>query len=368
MKYTFEDVKKSVEEVGYELLSKREEIENEKGYIKTSTKIKIWCKNPNHQPSIKTLNAFNRGGRCRQCKNEKKIIPFKTIKDKINSFGYELLTKEDSYESAKKTKLKIKCSNGHIYETSWDCINQDCRCIKCHLDKQRLSFEYVKEFIEKEGYKLLSNEYHTNQTKLLVKCKNPNHKPYETTFAQFQQGKRCKECRDDSYRFSYEYIKNYIESFGYTLISNNYKNANTKIEVQCDKKHETYSVKFSDFQAGFRCPHCKSSKGENKISEILDTYNINYIKQYKFEDCKFYNYLPFDFYLPDYNCCIEFDGKQHYEIIKCWGGLDAFIDRVIRDTVKNEYCKKNEIKLVRIPYYDFDNIENILIKELNKHE
>ena len=75
--------------------------------------------------------------------------------------------------------------------------------------------------------------------------------------------------------------------------------------------------------------------------------------------------LPFDFYLPDYNTCIEYDGIQHFEVVDYFGGLDGFITTKIRDTIKNEYCKSKNIKLIRIPYWGFDNIENILKKELN---
>ena len=86
--------------------------------------------------------------------------------------------------------------------------------------------------------------------------------------------------------------------------------------------------------------------------------------QYKFDDCKFKYVLPFDFYLPQYNCCIEFDGEQHYKIIKHFGGFDKFVDTKIRDTIKNEYCKNNDIKLIRISYWNFNNIEKILKNEL----
>ena len=74
--------------------------------------------------------------------------------------------------------------------------------------------------------------------------------------------------------------------------------------------------------------------------------------------------LPFDFYIPDLNITIEYDGRQHYEIIDYFGGLDGFIDTKIRDTIKTIYCKENNIKLIRIPYWDFDKIEKILEKEL----
>ena len=98
--------------------------------------------------------------------------------------------------------------------------------------------------------------------------------------------------------------------------------------------------------------------------KYLEKINTDYEMQYRFKDCKFKYTLPFDFYLPQYNCCIEFDGKQHYQIVKHFGGLDEFIDTKIRDTIKNIYCQQNNIKLIRIPYWEFDRIEEILEFEI----
>ena len=124
-------------------------------------------------------------------------------------------------------------------------------------------------------------------------------------------------------------------------------------------------MNFNNFKTGYRCPICEQSSGESKINKFLESNNFNFISEYRFKNCKFKNALPFDFYLPNYNCCIEFDGEQHYKIIKYFGGLDRFIDTKIRDTIKTEYCKKNNIKLIRIPYWEMKNIENILINKLN---
>ena len=82
--------------------------------------------------------------------------------------------------------------------------------------------------------------------------------------------------------------------------------------------------------------------------------------------------LPFDFYLPDYNILIEFDGKQHYVIESFGKDLDTFISIKIRDTIKNIYCDKNNLNLIRIPYWEINNIEEILnnkiINKSNNHE
>ena len=75
--------------------------------------------------------------------------------------------------------------------------------------------------------------------------------------------------------------------------------------------------------------------------------------------------LPFDFYLPKYNICIEYDGQQHYKIDCFNNTLLDLMNLRYRDDIKTNYCQQNNIKLIRIPYWDFDNIESILIKELN---
>ena len=80
----------------------------------------------------------------------------------------------------------------------------------------------------------------------------------------------------------------------------------------------------------------------------------------KFNDCRNKNPLPFDFYLPEYKTCIEFDGRQHFESIEHWEGDNGLLKIKKNDSIKNEYCKDNDIKLIRIPYYEIDNIEDKL--------
>lgn len=107
---------------------------------------------------------------------------------------------------------------------------------------------------------------------------------------------------------------------------------------------------------------CTKSHGERLIREYLDSHHIEYIKEYSFDDCRNKKPMPFDFYLPgigENGCCVEFDGIQHYQESKYFS--DTTLDeRVRRDKVKTEYCQKNNIKLLRIPYWEIDNIESIL--------
>ena len=111
----------------------------------------------------------------------------------------------------------------------------------------------------------------------------------------------------------------------------------------------------------------KRSKGELKIEKILNLLNIQFKTEYSFPD--FINKydkknFPFDFYLPDYNCCIEYDGEQHF---KGWGRNKESLKIIQdRDSRKNQYCQEHEIKLIRIPYTDFKKIdEQYILDRLN---
>lgn len=119
------------------------------------------------------------------------------------------------------------------------------------------------------------------------------------------------------------------------------------------------------------CPSCNLTKGEERVRDFLEKYNINYEVEKTFKGCKYKGSLRFDFYIPSQNACIEYDGEQHFDIVDFEGGSsekelkEKLKLNKKRDSIKDKYCKKNGIKLLRIPYYEFDNIENKLIEFLN---
>lgn len=107
------------------------------------------------------------------------------------------------------------------------------------------------------------------------------------------------------------------------------------------------------------------SNGEMKIFNFLKEYHVEFIEQKRFDDCKDTYCLPFDFYLPDYNTCIEYDGAQHFYPVEHFGGIESFNALKRHDEIKNNFCFANNINLVRIPYTNFDNIDEILSQILN---
>lgn len=114
------------------------------------------------------------------------------------------------------------------------------------------------------------------------------------------------------------------------------------------------------------CGCLNVSYGEYYIKELLDEMHIKYAQEYTFNDCKDNKPLPFDFYLPDYNICIEYDGQQHFESVDFFGGKKHFIMQQKHDHIKNLYCKNNSITLLRLPYYLSDNqIKKQIIDTLN---
>jgi very-short-patch-repair endonuclease len=109
---------------------------------------------------------------------------------------------------------------------------------------------------------------------------------------------------------------------------------------------------------GHGCPVCNESRGEVKILKFLTENNINFIRQKKFKECKNIKLLSFDFYLPEYNMCIEFDGEQHFRTVNEWGGENSYVNIKKNDDIKNDFCDKNSIELIRINYKE--NINDIL--------
>ena len=149
-----------------------------------------------------------------------------------------------------------------------------------------------------------------------------------------------------------------------------YKNNKTRtrfkcVNCGCEWLTDPHSV-VNGQQSG--CPHCKKSKGENAIKDFLEDNNILFETQKGFENCRNKRILKFDFYLPDYNLCIEYQGAQHYKSVDYFGGVKGFENSQKRDNIKRDFCKSNGISLLEIPYTKFDYIAEILNDIINKRK
>lgn len=162
-----------------------------------------------------------------------------------------------------------------------------------------------------------------------------------------------------------------VSEYGVELLYKDIKNKNGQWLWKC--KCGLCGNEFSDIPARIMNGHVTScgcrrnSSKEQMIEEFLIKCKTKYKSQYSFNDCKHKYTLRFDFALFDENddliCLIEYDGKQHYEPIQFFGGKRGFQITQKRDEIKNDYCARNNLNLLRLPYYLTD--EEIKQKIIN---
>jgi len=176
----------------------------------------------------------------------------------------------------------------------------------------------------------------------------------------------CPKCGGQSKYIKEEiidkFIKIHFDKYDYSLI--NEVSCKNKLDIICSE-HGIFKQTVSKHLSGQGCRYCNSkSIGEEYIKLYLDKEKISYIRQKGFDECRYINKLSFDFYLPELNTLIEFDGIQHYKPIKHFGGNKEYNDVVKRDECKNKWCLENKIKLIRISYLDKTKIDDILKNSL----
>lgn len=233
--------------------------------------------------------------------------------------------------------------------------------------RRRTHEEFIQEVYDlvKDEYEILG-EYKNNHTKIKMKHCLCGHEWDIEPKDFLHKNTRCPNCFGSKKKTNEEIKKEIFNLVGneYVLISD-YKGTNYYITLKHNKCNNNFEVRFKDFLTrNSRCPNCRHSKGEYKIKEFLNLNNIKVISQFKIDDCKNIKPLPFDFAVFDnYNnldFLIEYDGELHYKPSKFSTGEQKFIETQRNDKIKTEYCKRNNIKLLRIPYWDFDNIDSIL--------
>lgn len=194
------------------------------------------------------------------------------------------------------------------------------------------------------------------------------------------KGGACHKCvstiRSDAQRDTIEEIKNKIKeiySNRYECEINEYVDSRSKIKVYCTNCSSYFNIRLGHLLAYHGCKCTKTSKGELLIENYLLKNNITYEREKTFMGCVYNSLLRFDFYLPDTNTVIEYDGIQHFmpTSFKKSRNIDnndiiRYEEQVIKDKIKNTYCMVNNIKLIRIPYTRQKSISKILDSSMIK--
>ena len=241
-------------------------------------------------------------------------------------------------------------------------------CSQCAKDAQKPKWEDIVTLFKECGYILISTKYISAKTKLEYIC--PVHEklgPQYITYNNLKAGYGCKYCgfenTANSKRLSFDKVKEIFAMHDMILLDQEYKNANTPLQYIC-KHHQEFGIQYMALSNAYKqhCPYCNIIKGEDKISHYFLERNINFIPHKSYDDlCGVKGgKLSYDFYLPNFNLLIEYQGEQHEHPVDIFGGEEQFMVQKEHDKRKREYAKNHNIELLEIWYYDFQNLEQIL--------
>jgi len=347
-------------------------------YFNSQSKVEIIC--PIHGSFVMKANSHANGQGCPVCgrieANKKIAIDYLEFLNRAaKTHGGRYIYDENSYIDF-TTKMRIECSeHGWFKQKPHSHISMRSGCPICGILQTAKSNEkgwgsvlnMFKE-VHNNRYSYDESTYKDVSSKMKIKCNIHGwflQKPY-----QHYSGSGCNKCAiievHEKQKINFKEFKKRSQlkhGSRYNYSEEDYVDIFTPIKISCEKHGEFYQ-KPHDHYRGSGCPKCQSSRGENAVRLILKELDIEFKEQKTFEGLEYRNKLRCDFYIPNTNTVIEYNGLQHYEPISIFGGLKGLEETQKRDVVKYDYLAKNKIKLIIIRY-DTDDIEFYLKEKLN---
>jgi len=286
------------------------------------------------------------------------------------------------YSSEEKSHFKCLICNCDWKANARGVINGKNGCPECGKKKARETIKYhisTDDFRNKVkkifGDKIsIIGEYSDVFSKIEVKCNICGYN-WHTKAINIIRKHGCPKC--GHIEKGKKHIKKHVVFlsqiniiYGDKLsILDEYTDSRNRIKVRCNKCDYIWQpVSRRLLQRG--CPKCNFSKGELLISNILKELNLNFKEQYIFEGLKtenngtpIFDFVIFDYY-NDIKYIIEYDGEQHFKAVRRWGGIERLNKQKEIDEFKNNYCRDNNMKMIRIPYTELKNINKEYIKNL----
>jgi hypothetical protein len=324
------------------------------------------------------------GGGCPKCfgrnKTTEDFIKEATIIQKEKN-GDTYNYKKTIFISSRQP-VKITCFVHGDFEQTPKAHLKGGRCLQCFYASQKYTTE---EFIarakiyQKEKndvvYDYCDTVYTGARNNVIITCFV--HGKFEQTPDNHLHGQGCPYCAKISRNISKSSnIKDFTEKLiyfqkheiEYNYNKSVYKNNYTKIIITCPI-HGDFMQTPQSHLSGAGCPRCKESTGEKSIRKYLKENNFSFDDQFTFADCKYKYVLRFDFVLfnenKTCNALIEYQGRQHFESIEYWNGIEGLKTRQAKDKIKFDYCQRNNIPLLIIHYKDFKKISDLLSEFIN---
>ena len=257
-------------------------------------------------------------------------------------------------------KATFVCGCGNTYITTLHkfLYRKKYQCNDCgeilRRKSESISLKTASKEFQKHNLTLLSNEINSCTERLL--CINSQGYYGLKSYHSLKSGNTFDIVSKHN-PYSIHNIKHYIDinNLSCDIESKEYKNAKSKLIFKCNCGN-LYETTWQSFTTNHndRCPVCtnKQSKYSLAVENYLKLRGLSYTKEYSFNDCKDNHVLLFDFAVDNNKqlILIEVDGETHY--VPAWNGEIGFQNQLRRDNIKNEYCKNNNIKLIRIPYWE----------------
>lgn len=330
-------------------------------------------------------------------KNKKHYVDQGCIYTKM---GDEFTIDIDNIIPMGNINIKVECDYCHkIFERKYynyltsnkNCSKDACKscgatkAYEIHFEKRKNeTFDKLEKILKEKDYVLLTdrNDFTTVRMSIDYICKE--HGKQTAILDNLLCGHGCLSCKYINQKQQLRNNPDDIEKCINSINNNTLLNKEDYVGVYeknlkilcgiCRKNIFTTSFDAYKWKNNNTCVECSNrcSKNELKIHQLLMRLNLNYEAEKTFPDCKSVRRLIFDFYIPKYNLLIEYDGEGHY-LEKFYKNRFkdtklALLNAQKRDEIKNNYCKKNNIPLLRIPYWEKDNLEEIIINKINELE
>jgi hypothetical protein len=360
-----------------EIIKKFKKIHNNKyiydKFVYDGIKIKSLIGCPIHGYFLQTPDSHIQGQGCLKCGGKEKLSINEFI-DRSNlvhnnKYNYDKFV----YANIHNKSIIVCPIHGDFLQKPINHLNGH-GCLKCGINNIKDGLKSnIEEFINKanikHNFKFDYSEfiYKRSCNKGYIIC--PVHGKFQQTPNNHLVSLGCPKCTGKQKLTTIEFIQKAkkIHNDKYNYYKVDYINIFTKVCIVCLIHGEFWQTPDAHLRKQ-GCPTCSSSQGNLEVEKYLKFNNIKYISEYKFDNCQYKRKLSFDFYLQDLNVCIEFDGGQHSKASnfgsKKISKEDMFDLIQHRDIIKNKYCIDNNIKLIRIPYWNFNKIEDVLSGEL----
>lgn len=251
------------------------------------------------------------------------------------------------------------CGEGYLVSPS--SIMNGHKCRYCIGFGQHRTYQIRNRLKDSLGgdYEFIG-EYKTNKNKIKL-CHIPCGRVYDVLPQTPLSGVGCAKCSGQLQKTNEEVAEEIRELVGNEYdFHGGYVSNKSRMRLVHTECGTYFKATYNNFVTkGSRCPKCKKSLGEEEVKEVLESMSISYEREYPFDKSP---RRKFDFFLPEYNACIEYDGEHHYKSIKFYGG-DEYLEEVIEsDKIKDEMCEELGIPLLRIPYWEFKNTKSLVQK------